>query len=90
MYTTGKCRKLALPQQVIDKYFMVVQIIEAATSIYDFRKMPSLHYKSLKSEKNKVSFRLNDSYRLIAEMKWEDEQKTVAEVTIIEISNHYE
>jgi plasmid maintenance system killer protein len=75
---------------IVEKYFAVIQIIEAAESIYDFRKLPSLRFKVLRGNQNLVSFRLNDSYRLIAEMRWRDEQKTVAELVLIEINNHYE
>lgn len=90
LFASGKCRKLALAQQIVDKFFFVYHVIESAENIYDFRIYPSLQYKNLKGEKNKVSFRLNDAYRLIAEMNWTDEKMIVAEVTLTDINNHYE
>lgn len=53
------------PPEVIDAFFHVMSVIEAAIDIRDFYYLKSLHFEKLKgSRKNEHSMRLNKQYRL--------------------------
>ena len=86
LYEAGKSKKLKLRQDVIDKYFAVIQKIDAAEDIHDLWNDPSLNFK--KYEKH-YSMRLTHKYRLEMEVKWMNDQKTIGEFHLFKISNHY-
>ena len=90
LYSTGKNKKLKIEKGIVTKFCRVIRFIEAAKDIYDFRSWQALHFERLKGFKNRYSFRLNQKYRLEAEIDWENVEKTVGIVGIDEISNHYE
>lgn len=89
LYGKGYSRKYQLPQEVLEKFFMGIQHIEAATSIYDFWKTASLKFEKLQSHENRYSIRLTRKYRLELEFEWEDDEKTRGRVFIMELSAHY-
>jgi len=86
LYETGKSKKLKLRPEIIEKFFATIQKIDAAKDIYDLWNDPSLNFK--KYEKH-YSMRLSGKYRLETEVKWINEEKTVGEFHLFEISNHY-
>jgi plasmid maintenance system killer protein len=49
-----------------------------------------MRFESLKGRANHFSIRLNDQYRRIFRIAFEDEEKLTGTVTILEISKHYE
>lgn len=89
LYTEGKCKKLKLPQTVVDKFFATVQKIGAATSIHDFLSDNGLRFKKMKGHKDLFSMRLNNQYRLEMRVKWENDAKTIGVFALTDISNHY-
>jgi len=67
-----------------------VNRIEAAVTIYDLRIPPSMVFESLDGYENRFSIRINDQYRLIFEIAFQDEARTFGKVSIMKISKHYE
>jgi plasmid maintenance system killer protein len=88
LYTTGKSPKYRLPTHVIDKFFATVQKIEAAESTSDLAADKGLRFKKL-ANADTYSMRLNDKYRLEMSLKWEDENHTVGQFLLFDITNHY-
>jgi len=86
LYVTGKSSKLKLRQDVIDKYFGVIQKISAAKDIYDLWNDPSLNFEKYKMH---YSIRLTGKYRLEMRVNWMNETKTIGEFYLFQISNHY-
>jgi proteic killer suppression protein len=89
LYQTGKSGKYKLQKSIIKKFFMRVQQIEAANDIYDLWKNPALNFEKLEGYDNKYSIKLNIQYRLELEIDWENEQKTIGKIYIVELSPHY-
>jgi proteic killer suppression protein len=53
------------PPEVVDAFFHVMTVIEAAVDIREFYKLKSLHFEKLKGRrKDEHSMRLNKQYRL--------------------------
>ena len=89
LYTTGSSNKYRLEQSVIDNFFEVVAILEAAKDIYDLWKQPSMKFEKLRGYENRYSARLNKKWRLEMSIEWEDEKMTVGIIGLEEISSHY-
>lgn len=89
LYETGKSRKYRLNRQVLRKFFMRVQQLEAAENMYDLWKTPSLKFERLKRTESRFSVRVDAAYRLEIEMHWQDDKKTKGKVLILEMSKHY-
>lgn len=91
LYETGKSTKYrGLPTQVLDNYFARVQQIEAALTIYDLWKTPSLQFERLKGKKkNSCSVRVTKKWRLEFKVDWEDKEETKGFCHITELSRHY-
>jgi len=89
-YQTGASRKLRLPEGIARRFVERVNRIDAAKNINDLRIPPSMRFESLKSRTDHFSIRLNDQYRLIFRIAFEDDEKLTGTVTILEISKHYE
>lgn len=90
LYQEGKCKKYPLPPEVITKFFMRIQQLEAAIDIHDLWKTPSVNFERLRGFENRYSLRLDRKWRLELEINWEDKEKTKGIVYIIELSKHYE
>ncbi len=90
LYSTGKSRKLRLPDQVVDKFFATVQKIEAAVNIYDLWADKGLHFERLQGSDTRFSMRLSGKYRLEMEVVWVDENLTIGKFYVQKISNHYD
>jgi len=89
LYYKGKSRKYRLSNDVIDKFFMRMQQLEASHNIYDLWKTASLNFERLKGYENRYSVRLTNKLRLEMEIIWTDEEKTIGKIFILEISKHY-
>lgn len=89
LYTSGKSRKLKLPNQVIDKFFATIQKMEAAEDINDLRADKGLRFEKLKGHENRYSMRLTIKYRLEMRIDWENDICTIGIFTLLSISNHY-
>ena len=90
LYATGKSPKLrGLPRNVAVNFVARINEIEAAETIYDLWKKPSLNFKKLVGKKNICSVRVTGKWRLEFEVAWEDEKQTRGFCFITELSNHY-
>lgn len=89
LYTTGKSRKLKIPEPVVDKFFSTIKKIRSSTTIHDFWHDPSMKFEKLQGFKNRYSIRLTGKYRLEIEIQWINEQKTTGKFYLKEISVHY-
>ncbi len=90
LYTTGKSNKYRIPADIIDKFFARIQQIEAANTIFDLTKNNSLNFEKLKGHNNRFSMRINLKYRLEMEIHWINQEKTIGDFIISDISNHYD
>ncbi len=89
LYTTGKSKKLKfLDITAINNFLDCVQVIEAAESIHDWWKRPSLKFEYL-GKGNLFSMRIDRKHRLELEIDFEDKEKTTGYVKILKISKHY-
>jgi proteic killer suppression protein len=89
LYTKGSSPKYRLEPGIVQSFFEVVAILEAAKDINDLRQSPSLHFEKLQGSKNRFSARLNVKWRLEMEIEWQNDEMTVGIIGIEEISNHY-
>ncbi len=90
LYTTGKSKKLKLPEQVIEKFFATVQKIEAAETVHDLWTDNGLRFKKIGNNEEYYSMRLNNKYRLEMEIEWTDKEKTIGNFLLKTVSNHYD
>lgn len=89
LYTTGKSKKYRLPNDIIDKFFARTQQIEAANTIYDLWNDKGLNFEKMKGSENTYSMRLKIKYRLEMDIEWKNDEKTIGNFIITNISNHY-
>ena len=89
LYVEGKSKKYKLDAQIIQKFFQRVAILEAADSISDLWKTPSLNFEHLEGGGEHYSVRLNRQYRLEMEIDWENEKRVLGIIGLTDISNHY-
>ncbi|OOG75441.1 type II toxin-antitoxin system RelE/ParE family toxin [Flavobacterium sp. A45] len=89
LYITGKSKKLKLPNDIIDKFFARIQQIEAANDIYDLWNDKGLNFEKMTNTENSYSMRLKIKYRLEMDIDWNNEELTIGDFIITEISNHY-
>lgn len=89
LYTTGKSKKLKLPNDIIEKFFARIQQIEAANDIYDLWNDKGLNFEKLKGSENSYSMRLKIKYRLEMDIDWKNNELTIGDFIITDISNHY-
>lgn len=88
LYTRGRSTKYRLQPNVLKKFFMRVQSLEAAMSIYDLWKNPALNFERLEGTE-KCSIRVDGSWRLEFTVAWEDDPPTKGAIKVTELSNHY-
>ena len=89
LYTEGKSRKYRLPEDIIDKFFARIRQIEAANDIHDLWNDKGLNFEKLQGHESRYSIRLKLKYRLEMIVEWQNNEKSVGEFIIIDISNHY-
>jgi len=89
LYVKGKSKKYKIPQEILKKFFMGIQQLEAADSIYDLWKTTSLNFEKLKGFENMYSIRLTKQWRLEMKIEWQNEEKTKGIIDIMELSKHY-
>jgi plasmid maintenance system killer protein len=87
LYTEGKSKKYDLPPQVVKKYFMRIQQLEAAKTVADLLADTGMKFEAYKDH---YSVRLNQQYRMELDVEWQDENQMVLRVVdIFEVSPHY-
>lgn len=89
LYISGSSKKYPLDNVVIRKFIAVVNKLNAATDIHDLWHMPSLNFERLQGYANKYSARVTLQYRIEMEIEWENPERTIGLIGIVELSNHY-
>jgi proteic killer suppression protein len=75
------------PPEVVDAFFFVMSVIEAAIDLREFYNLKSLHFEKLKgSRKDEHSMRLNQQYRLTLQIEKRDEGITLL---ILDIEDYH-
>jgi proteic killer suppression protein len=88
IYTKGRSKKLRFPPGVAEKFVERVARIEAAINIDDLRYPPSMQFEKFQGHQNYFSIRLNQQYRLVFEVKFDDNSKKTGIILIKEIWDH--
>lgn len=68
---------------------MRIQQIEAAHTIHDLWKTPSLYFKKMKGHKPPYSVRVDREWRLEFEVEWSNKEQTKGIIIIKKLSKHY-
>ncbi len=89
LYTEGKSKKYRLPEDITDKFFARIQQIEAARDIYDLWNDKGLNFEKLQGYESRFSMRLKLKYRMEMIVEWQNNEKSIGEFIIIDITNHY-
>lgn len=89
LYATGKSKKLKIPSDIIEKFFARLQQIEAANDIYDLWNDKGLNFEKLTNTQNSYSMRLKIKYRLEMDIDWINNELTIGDFIITDISTHY-
>lgn len=89
LYEKGSSKKFNLEKDVLKKFFMRIQQLEAALNIHDLWKTASLNFERLKGFENRYSVRVTIKWRLEFRIDWIDESKTIGEIYILRLSKHY-
>ena len=89
LYEKGKSRKYRIPEGVRKNFFLRIEELEAALTVYDLWNSGALHFERLKGYENRFSLRLNVQYRLEMDIEWENEEQTIGKIYITELSKHY-
>jgi proteic killer suppression protein len=86
LYTEEKGARF-YPPAVVNRFFELMAIIDAAPDEREFYRLKSLHFEKLKGKReNQYSIRLNKQYRLIVTLETDEEGRYVS---VVEISDHY-
>ena len=89
LYAEGKSKKYRIQKDVLKRFFMRVQQLQAAGTIYDLWQSGALNFEKLTGYENRFSLRVNVKWRLEMEIEWENEEKTTGKIYITELSKHY-
>ena len=89
LYETGKSNKYKLERRIIENFFEVIAILEAAKDIHDLWSFPSLNFEKLKGFSKRYSVRLGRKYRLEMSIEWINEEMTIGIIDLEELSSHY-
>jgi proteic killer suppression protein len=88
LYTTGRSRKKSFPPGIAKKFVERIRTIEAANSIDDLRIPPSMQFEKLQGNQDLFSIRLNQQFRLIFRLEFDDETRKTGKAFIQEIWDH--
>lgn len=90
LYSTGKSKKYrAVPVEVIKKLPRVVIILEQIQVIQEIWKYPGYNFEKLEGV-NQYSIRLGRTWRLIMEINWTNEEKTIGIIGLEDLTHHYQ
>lgn len=91
LYTEGRSKKYPFMDKALcEKLVEKINRIEAAKDIFDLRNPPSMEFEKLAGHPNRFSIRITRKYRLELEIEFEDKQRTLGRVLIVDVSKHYE
>lgn len=90
LYTTGKSKKYKIvPPDVVRKLPLAVRILQQLNIIQDIWKYPGYNFEKLEGT-NQYSIRLGRIWRLIMEIDWTNEEKTVGIIGLEDLTHHYQ
>ena len=90
LYSTGKSKKYkTVPADVIKKLPRAVIILEQIEIIQDIWKYPGYNFEKLEGI-NQYSIRLGRTWRLIMEIDWTNDEKTIGIIGLEDLSHHYQ
>ena len=92
LYLTGKTsdKKHRFQPDIVKRYKLRIEAIEAASCVEDLRKINSFRYKELEGDKKGISsIRVNDKYRIELKVTEVVSETVVTICNILELSNHY-
>lgn len=90
LYTFGKSSKYKkVPAQVVRKIPLAVRILRRLKVIQEIWRYPGYNFEKLEGA-NQYSIRLDRICRLIMEIDWADEEKTVGIISLEDLSHHYQ
>lgn len=73
------------PPAVVDGFFEVIEVIQAAVDIRDLYALKSLHFEALKGDRaGQHSLRLNKQFRLIVRLETDPQGATVVVLEIVD------
>ena len=78
-----------VPADVIRKLPRAVIILEQIEIIQDIWKYPGYNFEKLESV-NQYSIRLGRAWRLIMEIDWTNEEKTIGIIGLEDLTHHYQ
>ena len=73
----------------VRKFPMAVRILQQLKVIQDIWKYPGYNFEKLEGT-NQYSMRLDRTWRLIMEIDWTNEEKTVGIIGLEDLSHHYQ
>lgn len=90
LYTSGKSSKYKkVPAQVVRKFPLAVRILQQIKVIQDIWRYPGYNFEKLKGT-NQYSIRLGRTWRLIMEIDWTKEEKTIGIIGLEDLTHHYQ
>ena len=89
LYIEGRSRKYRLPEDIVDKFFARIRQLESANDIHDLWNDKGLNFEKLQGYESRYSMRLKLKYRLEMIVEWKNNENSIGEFIIIDISNHY-
>ncbi len=92
LYFTKEARKkYRFPDNIIEKYVYILNLMKSEKNIFGLFKYNSLNYKKLSGKKKGISaVRINKKYRIEFIEKTENDEKITTICNITELSNHYD
>ena len=90
LYSTGKSQKYkTVPADVVKRFPRAVIILEQIEIIQDIWKYPGYNFEKLEGVKQ-YSIRLGRTWRLIMEIDWTNEEKTIGIIGLEDLTHHYQ
>ena len=89
LYGKGRNRKYPLQPSVYKKFSMRIQQLEAAYTIYDLWKTPSLNFEKMENLNPPYSVRVDKGWRLEFDVEWTNKEQTTGVIFIKDLTNHY-
>ena len=90
LYTSGKFSKYKkVPMQVVRKFPLAVRILQKLSINQDIWKYPEYNFEKLEGT-NQYSIRLGRTWRLIMEIDWTKEEKTIGIIGLEDLTHHYQ
>lgn len=90
LYTSGKSSKYKkVPAQVVRKFPLAVRILQQIKVIQDIWRYPGYNFEKLEGT-NQYSMRMDRTWRLIMEIDWTNEEKTVGIIGLEDLTHHYQ